>query len=567
MQREPRPMLACRVTPNHRHWVLVTIQVVLFLGSAVATVSASDGSTAAALPRAHAHNDYRHRRPLIDALDHGFCSVEADIFLVDGRLLVGHNRSELKRDRTLQSLYLEPLRRRLEEKGSRVHPGGPPLTLLIDVKSEADTTYRALRDVLADYADILSRVDGDKVVEGAVTVIISGNRALSLIEADSPRFAAVDGRLSDLNTRSSSTLIPLISDNWAGHFRWRGRGPIADDERQKLRSVVIEAHRAGRRVRFWRTPEDRDVWNELWTAGVDLINTDDLSGLGAFMRDKQAVEFGLRLVFSGRDPLPEFEMAGRRARVHTQGLYVTDSHDYVSGRLEAEPKRALLIRFERQAPRRVSHVDITPRDHSDNGSFPLLDHPGGFDFDGESFWIPVAESRPHSRTVVVKFPHRTDIPFAAQEAVKAFSVDDHIGAVAFNRATGRVYGANWDTKMVYLWHPDGTLIQRVAHDQLVQDDPDQALAVQDWKALDHGLVLAGGVDKSPMRPLFASTAVAALLDIPGRQRIAYSRLPNPPHRDLQLAHEGMATHGESVFFLPADLGRDAEVYRYRWIRE
>lgn len=36
--------------------------------------------------RAHAHNDYYHRRPLLDALDHGFLSVEADIRLVDSEL-------------------------------------------------------------------------------------------------------------------------------------------------------------------------------------------------------------------------------------------------------------------------------------------------------------------------------------------------------------------------------------------------------------------------------------------------------------------------------------------------
>ena len=39
------------------------------------------------LPPAHAHNDYEHRRPLQDALDRGFNSVEADVWLVDGELL------------------------------------------------------------------------------------------------------------------------------------------------------------------------------------------------------------------------------------------------------------------------------------------------------------------------------------------------------------------------------------------------------------------------------------------------------------------------------------------------
>ena len=35
------------------------------------------------LVRAHAHNDYRHDRPLHDALAHGFTGIEADVFLVD----------------------------------------------------------------------------------------------------------------------------------------------------------------------------------------------------------------------------------------------------------------------------------------------------------------------------------------------------------------------------------------------------------------------------------------------------------------------------------------------------
>lgn len=42
----------------------------------------------APLERAHAHNDYEHARPLFDALERGFNSVEADVHLVDGRLLV-----------------------------------------------------------------------------------------------------------------------------------------------------------------------------------------------------------------------------------------------------------------------------------------------------------------------------------------------------------------------------------------------------------------------------------------------------------------------------------------------
>src|SRR6185369_7469431 len=108
------------------------------------------------LVRAHAHNDYEHSRPLLDALDHGFCSVEADIWLTPEGLLIGHDKKDLKPGRTLESLYLEPLRERVKANGGRVYENGPAFYLLIDSKTEADSTYVALDKVLGKYADILS---------------------------------------------------------------------------------------------------------------------------------------------------------------------------------------------------------------------------------------------------------------------------------------------------------------------------------------------------------------------------------------------------------------------------
>src|SRR3954465_10407456 len=93
------------------------------------------------LDRAHAHNDYQHARPLLDALDRGFGSVEANIYLVDGALLVAHDRDSVRPDRTLESLYLAPLRAWSQAHAGRVYANRPPLTLLIDVKSDADSTW------------------------------------------------------------------------------------------------------------------------------------------------------------------------------------------------------------------------------------------------------------------------------------------------------------------------------------------------------------------------------------------------------------------------------------------
>jgi glycerophosphoryl diester phosphodiesterase len=238
------------------------------------------------LIHAHAHNDYEHARPLFDALDHGFCSVEADIYLVDGQLLVAHDRNKVKPERTLQALYLDPLRERVKKNGGQVYPGTTDFTLLIDVKSDAEKTYAVLRDVLKQYADLLTVFRPEATESKAITAIISGNRARNVMAAEMLRYAALDGRLPDLDGNIPKHLIPLVSDNWQNAFKWRGTGPMPDDEKQKLEQIVARAHQQGRRVRFWATPDQPDFWRELQSAGVDLLNVDDLAGLQRFFNQK-----------------------------------------------------------------------------------------------------------------------------------------------------------------------------------------------------------------------------------------------------------------------------------------
>ena len=59
--------------------------------------------------RLHGHNDYLQLVPLRRALELGLGSVEVDVYLVEGELRVGHERWQLRRGRTLSSLYLDPL--------------------------------------------------------------------------------------------------------------------------------------------------------------------------------------------------------------------------------------------------------------------------------------------------------------------------------------------------------------------------------------------------------------------------------------------------------------------------
>lgn len=235
-----------------------------------------------ALERAHAHNDYEHNRPLLDALSRGFCSVEADVFLVGDDLLVGHEEEELRPERTLRSLYLDPLRSRVRSENGTVTPGCN-FTLLVDVKSEASSTWAVLNSQLAAYRDLLTVFTDNGVRQGAVTVVISGNRAASAVLSEPTRLAGLDGRIADITLGLPPEVMPWISDNFTHYINWSGEVEIPADERRLLAQIVKESHRKGYRLRFWATPDSPAVWQELISAGVDIIGTDDLEGLGQFL--------------------------------------------------------------------------------------------------------------------------------------------------------------------------------------------------------------------------------------------------------------------------------------------
>jgi glycerophosphoryl diester phosphodiesterase len=196
--------------------------------------------------------------------------------------------AHIKPDRTLEALYLEPLKRWVSENGGRVYRDGDRFTLLIDIKTEGEPTYKALTETLSKYADILTVVRDSKVQPGAVTAVVSGNRPKEYMRAEQVRYAGYGGRMPDLNSDVPASFMPLLSDNWTKVFTWKGEGAMPAEEKTRLQDIVRTAHGKGWAIRFWATPDkpgpERDaIWKELKAAGVDKINTDDREGLQRFL--------------------------------------------------------------------------------------------------------------------------------------------------------------------------------------------------------------------------------------------------------------------------------------------
>jgi hypothetical protein len=261
------------------------VRFLLALASVVGCVVAANAD-AVALPSAHSHNDYEQKRPLHDALDHGFASVEADIHLVDGELLVAHDRIKVQRDRTLESLYLAPLHQRVTGNKGFVHPGLARFTLLIDIKADPEGTYAVLDPLLRRHREVLTRFTPDRTFPGAITVILSGARPTALVAAQAERFCAIDGRPEDLKNGTSTNLIPMVSEAWGTAFGRIPGNPLPEATRTALNDYVRRAHAQGRVVRFWGAPDREWFWNEMQRAGVDYINTDRIPDLAAFLKSR-----------------------------------------------------------------------------------------------------------------------------------------------------------------------------------------------------------------------------------------------------------------------------------------
>jgi hypothetical protein len=293
--------------------------------------------------------------------------------------------------------------------------------------------------------------------------------------------------------------------------------------------------------------------------------TASLAGKGSMAGEPGSQQSSLpELQYVDRQSLPNFEIGGQVARIHTQGLFITDRYYYVSGRLERRPRRPLLVRFDRSNPAVVEHLDLLDAVGSTANEDRALDHPGGFDFDGEWFWIPLAVSRPNSQSLIVKVQPGRGQPLAKAKAKIAFRLDDHIGAIACDAANDRLFGANWDAKLLYVWKPDGKLIEKFAPTELLPKNAGRAFAIQDWKGLGDQQILAGAVDKSLRRPPMESKAVLQLIDMAGKRQAGLVRPKGPADRDVVLTQEGMAVTDDYVYFLPGDLGTGAELFRYRW---
>jgi hypothetical protein len=152
---------------------------------------------------------------------------------------------------------------------------------MIDCKTEAESTYLAIRKTIAHYNNLRCRT-----LPCPVVILISGNRAISTILKEGFQGIGIDGRPTDLGKDISTELMPVISDNFSNWSSWKGNSNPRTDDLKRIRALAQCVHAEGKKLRLWNIPDNEIGWSTLIEAGVDFISTDHLEKLHTFLQSK-----------------------------------------------------------------------------------------------------------------------------------------------------------------------------------------------------------------------------------------------------------------------------------------
>lgn len=220
---------------------------------------------------AHSHNDYYQERPFYTAYDNYFGSIEVDIWEVDGKLYVAHDKEEIEPEKTFESMYLQPVKEVFQKNGGRAWSDyGGTFILLVDLKTSWSSTLDILVEILSGYPELF---DPDTNPD-AVRVVISGDMPPPELFHLYPPFIWFDGRITLQYDDEQLERVKLFSDHFRRFSTWDGYGDMPEKDRAVLSDYIRKAADRGKKTRFWAAPDHEPAWRTLLELGVGYVNTD-----------------------------------------------------------------------------------------------------------------------------------------------------------------------------------------------------------------------------------------------------------------------------------------------------
>ncbi|MCD8742580.1 alkaline phosphatase [Mucilaginibacter roseus] len=239
-----------------------------------------------AINKAHSHNDYKQNIPFLQAYYAQAGSIEADVFYLNNKLYVAHERKEIEESRTLTQLYLKPLAALFRKNGGRPYADSAlHLQLVVDIKEDKAHVIPALIKELEPFKDIFQ---GGK---NTVKIVLSGDMPAPAAFDQFPAYIYFDGRPNISYTDAQLKHVAMISDDLGNYTQWNGKGVLIGPDSLKLATLINNAHSKGKPFRFWATQDSPNTWIQLQKLGADWINTDHSQQLHDFLANRYKLEF------------------------------------------------------------------------------------------------------------------------------------------------------------------------------------------------------------------------------------------------------------------------------------
>ncbi|MGF7042862.1 alkaline phosphatase [Mucilaginibacter lappiensis] len=230
---------------------------------------------------AHSHNDYKNNIPFLRAYEKGFGSIEADVFAVNGQLMVAHDKKDISASRSLKILYIDPLIEKFKRDDQR------KLRLLIEIKED----HKAILPLVIKELKPLEKYFSYSGHPGRLSIVMTGAVPPAAELNNYPDWISFD--VDHLNgfTPKQWQRIGLVSFPFGKYTKWNGKGVLNRDEISRIKSGIDSVHNSGKMIRFWETPDTKSSWLALIRLGVDVIGTDKIEELGDFLNKKPHDEY------------------------------------------------------------------------------------------------------------------------------------------------------------------------------------------------------------------------------------------------------------------------------------
>ena len=231
----------------------------------VFTLILFNANTVYAQANAHAHNDYLRESPFYDALTSCIQSFEIDIYMIDGKIYVAHDKEDIRHHLNFRDMYIIPIKRHIDSIIS--------LQLIIDIKSYTEELLIVLQSELEEIKEQITTKD--QYEQKKITIVLSGDLDKNHIANNVYPLFFLDGRPSDLNKKHILQHCKMISDDFENYCNYRGIGKPSKKEIKALIEQITRVHEVNLPIRFWNTKNHANVWRLLDQLNVDLISVDD----------------------------------------------------------------------------------------------------------------------------------------------------------------------------------------------------------------------------------------------------------------------------------------------------